>query len=93
MQLSEIRKELINVASVIVAAGPWVLQAEGVVTLPTGVVAAISLVLGAAGWVIHYFTPNETSDPARVAGRSVRLKGEKPAPSKLGTRSTPSGKG
>ncbi len=78
MQLSEIRKQVIAVAVTIVAATPWILQAEDVVTLPNQAIAAISLVLGAAGWIVHYFAPNETTDPARVAGRSVRLVGTKP---------------
>jgi hypothetical protein len=78
MQLSEIRKEIVAVATTIVAATPWILQAEGVVHLPSSVIGVISVVLGVAGWVAHYFAPNETASPQRVAGRSVRLKGTRP---------------
>lgn len=78
MQLSEIRKEVVTVATTIVAATPWVLQAEGVVHLSSTEVGVISAVLGVAGWIVHYFAPNETSNPERVAGRSVRLRGTKP---------------
>lgn len=78
MQLSEIRKEVVAIATTVVAATPWVLQAEGVVHLPSSAIAVISIVLGAAGWIVHYLAPNETSNPERVAGRSVRLRGTKP---------------
>lgn len=78
MQLSEIRKEVVAVAVTIVAATPWILQAEGVVHLPSAGIAVISVLLGVAGWIAHYLAPNETSDPKRVAGRSVRLRGTKP---------------
>lgn len=78
MQFSEVRKNAVAVATAIVAAGPWILNAEGATHLPNGLVAGISLVLGAAGWIVHYLAPNETSDPARVEGRSVRLEGTKP---------------
>lgn len=84
MQLSEIWKSVINVATTIVAASPWILNAEGVIHLPTSVVAVVSLVLGGAGWIVHYFTPNETSDSTRAVGRSVRVKGERPVASKPG---------
>jgi hypothetical protein len=79
MQLSEIRKEVVAVATTVVAATPWILQAEGVVHLPSSLVGVISVVLGVAGWVAHYLAPNETTDPKRVAGRSVRLRGTKPS--------------
>lgn len=78
MQLSEIRKNIVAVATTIVAATPWILQAEGVVHLGNTEIAIVSAVLGAAGWVVHYLAPNETSDPKRVEGRSVRLRGSKP---------------
>lgn len=78
MSISEIRKQIIAVATTIVAAAPWIINAEGIVHLPNTVVAGISLVLGVAGWITHYLTANETNDPSRVEGRSVRLKGTTP---------------
>ena len=78
MQLSEIRKTIVAIATTILTVGPWILKAEGVVHLPLPVTLAVSAVLAAAGWVVHYLTPNVTTDPARVQGRSVMLKGEKP---------------
>lgn len=74
MQFSEIRKTIINIATTIVAATPWVLQTEGVVSLPPSVIAVISGVLGLAGWLVHYWTPNVTTDPAVAATSSVKLK-------------------
>lgn len=78
MQLSEIRKTIVAIATTIVAVGPWVLQAEGVIHMPLPITAVVSLVLGAAGWVAHYLAPNVTEVASRVQGRSVMLKGEKP---------------
>lgn len=77
MQLSEIRKTLINVATLVIAIGTPILH-ETTGFLPEKWAYTVSLVVAAAGAVVHYLAPNETSDPTRVAGRSVRLEGEKP---------------
>lgn len=78
MQFSEIRKTVIDIATTIVAATPWVLQAEDIIHLSNGEVSIISGILGVAGWIAHYFTPNVTDDPAVAATSSVRLRTKKP---------------
>jgi hypothetical protein len=77
MQLSEIKKTVINVLGLVVAVGGYAVNdATGLV--PDGVAKWIAFLIGVATVVVSYLAPNETTDPARVAGKSVRLKNEKP---------------
>jgi hypothetical protein len=73
MNLSSVRKTVINVLTVVVTAGPWVLRAMNL--LPGGTLAAtaVSAVLGIAGMVLHYLVPNTTTNPAVASTQSVKL--------------------
>lgn len=73
MQLSEIRKTVINVATLVVAVGTPLLH-ETTGFLPENVAYTVSLVVALAGAVVHYLTANETTDPNVAATQSVRLK-------------------
>lgn len=77
MNLSEIKKTLITALGMVIAVGTPALQYAGVFHLPPQFVAIISGVVGIATIALNYLVPNETDNPARVAGRSLRLKGEK----------------
>lgn len=74
MQFSEIKKTVINVLTVVVTAGPWVLDAMNV--FPGGTVAAtfVSSILGVAGVVLHYLVPNTTNDPEKAKTQSMAYK-------------------
>jgi hypothetical protein len=74
VQLSEVRKTVINVATLIVSIGSLILGMPGIDLWPAQVAAIVSLVVAVAGAVLHYLVPNTTADPARAAGRSVALK-------------------
>jgi hypothetical protein len=74
MQFSEIKKTVINVLTVVVTAGPWVLNALNV--FPGGTVAAtfVSSILGVAGVALHYLVPNTTDDPEKARTQSMVYK-------------------
>lgn len=78
MNLSEIRKTLITTLGLIVTVGAPILH-DATGFLPAKWVAVISAVVGAATVALNYLVPNETASPARAFGRSVRVKGQKPA--------------
>lgn len=75
MQLSEIKKTVINVLTLIVTVGPWIADAAGLVHLSTDSLTLLSTVLGLAGSVLHWLVPNTTTDPIVAQTQSVRLKG------------------
>jgi hypothetical protein len=73
MELSQIKKTIINVATLVVAVGTPVL-AYTTNLLPENVALVISAVVAGCGALVHYFAPNETSDPVVAETQSVRLK-------------------
>ena len=77
MELSEIRKTLVTAAGIIVSVGTLVLGSY-TDALPKNVATAIAAAVGIATVVLNYLAPNETSDPLRALGRSVRLVDTKP---------------
>lgn len=73
MQLSEITKSVVTVATLVVSIGTLVLQyTTGF--LPQNVALWISAIVGAAGAIVHYLAPNTTNDPIVAETQSVRLK-------------------
>lgn len=80
MNLTSVRKTVINVLTVVVATGPWILYALN--EFPGGEKAAAltSSVLGLAGVILHYLVPNITTDPTVAATQSVKLVTPKAAP-------------
>lgn len=74
MALSEIKKTIINVLTIAVTAGPWVLDALNL--FPGGLVAAtfVSSLLGIAGVILHYLVPNTTDDPVKAKTQSMVYK-------------------
>lgn len=75
MQLSEVKKSVINVLTLVLAIGTPALNYAGILHLPGNVVLAVSTVLAIAGSVLHYLVPNTTTDPVVAQTQSVRLKG------------------
>jgi hypothetical protein len=75
MNLSSIRKTVINVLTILVTAGPWILKAMNVFPGTNGTVVAtlLSSVLGFAAVALHYLVPNTTTDPLVAANQSVKL--------------------
>lgn len=72
MQLSEIKKSIINVATLIVAVGvPLLSYTTG--ALPANVALVISGVVAVAGSILHYFAPNTTTDAEVAKVSSVKL--------------------
>jgi len=55
----------------VVAVGPGVANAVGVINLPAA--AVISGVLALLGAILHYLAPNTTTDPNVAANQSVKL--------------------
>jgi hypothetical protein len=84
MHLSAIKKTLINVLTVVVTAGPWILKSvdllPGTPAQQTTLATAVSSVLGLAAVLLHYLVPNTTTDPTVAATQSVRLVGPSAAP-------------
>jgi hypothetical protein len=74
MELSAITKTVVNVLTVVVTAGPWVLDALHVFPGGTAAATIVSSVLGVAGVILHYLAPNQTVHPAKAERQSVRLK-------------------
>lgn len=72
--ISEVRKAVINVCTVVGTVGPPVASLATDGLLPAGVAYAISAAVGLTGTVLHYLVPNETTDPDVAATQSVRLK-------------------
>lgn len=83
MNLSSVRKTLINILTVVVTAGPWVLKnldlLPGTPDAQTQLAALVSSVLGIAAVVLHYLVPNTTTDPVVAANQSVKLVAPKTA--------------
>lgn len=79
MQLSEIRKTIINVLTLVVAVGTEPLFTQVLHWLPPGVSTGIGLVLGAATAILHYFVPNDTTSVARAQKISARYVPKKKA--------------
>jgi hypothetical protein len=75
MNVSSIRKVLINVLTIVVTAGPWILKAMDVFPGTNGTMIAtlLSSVLGFAAVVLHYLVPNTTTNPKVAAEQSVKL--------------------
>lgn len=73
MQLSEITKTIVNVATLIVSVGTLVLHyTTGF--LPVNVATIISVTVAVAGAIVQYLAPNTTSDPEVARTQSVRLR-------------------
>lgn len=74
MNLSTVRKTLINVLTAVVTAGPWILRAMEIEPFKgTGVATAVSVVLGLVAFLLHYLVPNTTTNPSVAATQSVKL--------------------
>jgi hypothetical protein len=85
MQLSEVTKSIVNVATLVVSVGTMVLHyTTGF--LPVNVATAISLIVAVAGAIIHYLAPNTTNDPVVAERQSVRLNKK---PRKVAAKVTP----
>jgi hypothetical protein len=78
MNFTSIRKTIINVLTVVVTAGPWILNALGMFPGGEKSAAIVSAVLGVAGVILHYLVPNTTTDPSVAAVQSVKLVNPKP---------------
>lgn len=74
MNLSEIKKTVINVLTVVATAGPWVLDALHLFPGGTAAATVVSSVLGIIGTVLHYLAPNTTTNPKVAETQSVRMK-------------------
>ena len=73
MQLSEIKKAVISILTLVIAIGTPALDYIGVLHLPANVALIISTIVGVAGSVLHYLVPNTTTDPTVAASSSVKL--------------------
>ena len=74
-QLSEVRKAVINFCTLVgVLGGPAISMAASLPSPGKWVVFGISCVVGVCGLIVHYYVPNETTDPHIAATQSVRLK-------------------
>lgn len=82
MQLSEIRKTIINVLTLAVGLGSEPLFTQVLHWLPATDATLIGLVLGLCGAVLHYLTPNTTDSPARAQKISARYAAPKAKPRK-----------
>lgn len=73
MQISEINKTIINVCTLVVSVGTPILSfTTGI--LPPNVAFWVSGVVAVAGAIVHWATPNTTTDPHVAATQSVKLK-------------------
>lgn len=79
MQLSEVTKTVVNVLGLLIAVGGYAVN-DATGLLPDGVAKWVAFGIGVATVVVSYLAPNQTTDPTRAVGRSVRVKGEKPLP-------------
>lgn len=73
MQLSEITKTVVNVATLVVSVGTLVLHYTAGF-LPANVAVLVSSVVAVAGAVVHYLAPNQTTNPVVAQTQSVRIK-------------------
>jgi hypothetical protein len=73
VNITAIKKTVINVLTVIVSAGPWVLDALHLFPGGTAAATVVSSVLGIIGIVLHYLVPNTTTNPQVAATQSVKL--------------------
>lgn len=73
MQLSEITKSIVTFCTLVISVGTPILNMD-LHWLPQGVANTISLVVAAAGLVVHYLAPNTTTNPTVAAEQSVRLR-------------------
>lgn len=76
MQLSEIRKTVVTALGFIVSIGSFILPYVTDVSPEVG--NTVGALVGVATIVLNYLAPNETDDPERAVGRSVRVKGTEP---------------
>jgi len=74
--LGEASKTIITAVGLIVALATEALPA--VTDLSPQGAHILSAIIGIGTVILNYAVPNETTNPARAVGRSVRLKGEKP---------------
>lgn len=79
MDLSAVKKSVINVLTLVIAIGTPALDYLGVLHLPGNVALVISTVVGLAGAILHYLVPNTTTDPHIAKTQSVRLVSAHPA--------------
>lgn len=76
--LTEAKKTVITTLGFIVAIAGEPLFTEALHWLPAKYGALFSGLVGVATIVLNFLAPNETTDPKRAVGRSVRVKGQKP---------------
>jgi hypothetical protein len=72
-KLSEVKKAVINVLTLIVAIGGPTLDYLGVIHVPGNTVLIFSTVVAVAGSVLHYLVPNTTTSAAVAQANSVKL--------------------
>lgn len=71
--LGQYTKAIVNVLTLVVSIGTLILHyTNGFLPGPIGV--WVGIIVGAAGAILHVLAPNETTNPAVAANRSVRLK-------------------
>lgn len=74
MNLTAIRKSVLNVLTAVVTATPWILNALHQAPFQgTTTATVVSSLLGLLGVALHYLVPNTTTDPAVAAAQSVKL--------------------
>lgn len=72
MELSTITKSIIAFCTLVVSVGTPIMNMD-LHWLPQGVANTIAIVVGAAGLIVHYLTPNTTINPSVAASQSVKL--------------------
>ena len=73
MQISEITKTVVNVATLVVSVGTLILHYTNGF-LPGSAAAVVSVVVAVAGAIVHYLAPNTTTNPHVAQTQSVRLR-------------------
>jgi hypothetical protein len=72
MELSAVKKSVINVLTLVVAIGVPALAYSANI-LPENIALIVSTLVGVAGAVLHYLAPNTTTNPAIADTQSVKL--------------------
>jgi hypothetical protein len=71
---TEARKTVINVATAVGAAAPWILNVMHEPPFQgTQTAATVSAILTVFGIILHYLVPNTTTNPDVAAAQSVKL--------------------
>jgi protein-S-isoprenylcysteine O-methyltransferase Ste14 len=73
MNLSSVKKAVINVLTLVLSVGPWILEAANAIHVDPTTLAGITGVLAVIGSIVHYLAPNTTTNPDVAATQSVKL--------------------